>query len=157
MGNTQFKIEGEQPHVSEVLPMYFGAGFILILALFIFVVEFVRSPSIPIVENLIQIFPLIFASIIFYLFSLVRTKAHSERIEIVDGILYVYRKEIRRWFKPIEEIENIDIETFSENLAMRGQTLIVFYIKNGQSWSTSYVNYTEKQLKELKRFVETSV
>lgn len=31
--------------------------------------------------------------------------------------------------------------------------MVVFYLTNGESWSTSYVNFTMAQLQNLKRYI----
>lgn len=138
-----FKVEAQKPHVSEVMPQYFTAGFLLVFSIVFLLVDAIST------------IPILFGALIVYMFSLMRTKADSERIEIIDNVVYVFRKNIRRWHKPIEEIEMLDINTFDEHIAMRGQTMMVFYLKTGESWSTTYVNYSQKQLKDLKHYIES--
>lgn len=87
MPDRQFKISAEKPHVSEVAPHYILAGFLLVL-------------SIPFTVMLpITGFPFWFGALMVYLFSLTRTKAHSEVIQIVDDELQVYRAGNLRWRK----------------------------------------------------------
>lgn len=54
----------------------------------------------------------------------------------------------------VSNICSVDIDTYSEYKEMRGQTMVVFSLLDGDSWSIKYVNYSYSQLKSLKFFLE---
>lgn len=70
----------------------------------------------------------------------------------VDGEqFYVVKDDKVVWSENNSNIVGVDVDSFKRG--HDGMSLIVFYLKNGDSWSVSYVNYEDNELKKLKTYV----
>lgn len=128
---------------NDVAPQYFFAIVFFIFSLF------------GALHSFITWFYFSFISLIFFMFSLIRTKAAMERVLIKDDIITVFNGSTIRFKSALTDIVSLDIDSYSEFTAMRGQTAIIFYLKSGDSHSVFYVNYTQRQLKEIKSCIES--
>ncbi|WP_430460988.1 hypothetical protein ACQUQU_17445 [Thalassolituus sp. LLYu03] len=136
-------IEASKPEGGDLAPMYF---YVVLLSLFGVPLLFI---------NMVAGLALLLGALIVYLYFYTRMSSPYEAIKLIGGHLQVIRGRRAIWTGRVNDIQSVDIDTFSEFNAERGMTMVVFYLKNGDSWSFSYVNYQHKQLKMLKALVES--
>lgn len=143
MSDKDILIEAPKPNHNDLAPMYF---YVLLLSLFGIPLLFIAFPA---------GFLLTFGALIVFLYFYTRISADYEAFKIEGDHLQVIKGKRAIWKGNAKDIESVDVDTFSEYQAERGFTMVVFYFKNGTSWSFSYTNYQKEQLKKIKSIIET--
>ncbi|MAA70367.1 MAG: hypothetical protein CL679_01440 [Bermanella sp.] len=142
MSDTDILIEAPKPTHNDLAPMYF---YVTLLSLFGIPLLFIAFPA---------GFMFTFGALIVFLYFYTRISAVYEAFKIEGDCLQVIKGKRAIWKGSAKDIESVDVDTFSEFQAERGITMVVFYFKNGTSWSFSYTNYQNKQLKQIKSIIE---
>jgi hypothetical protein len=100
-------------------------------------------------------FMLTLGALIVFLYFYTRISAVYEAFKLEGDYLQIIKGKRAIWKGSAKDIESVDIDTFSEYQAERGIAMVVFYFKNDTSWSFSYTNYQNEQLKKLKSIIES--
>lgn len=143
MLDTDILIEAPKPTNNDLAPMYF---YVTLLCLFAIPLLFLAFPA---------GFMIMFGALIVFLYFYTRISAVYEAFKIEGDCLQVIKGKRSIWKGSVKGIESVDVDTFSEYQAERGGTMVVFYFKNGTSWSFSYKNYQNEQLKKIKSIIES--
>ena len=143
MSDTDILIEAPKPTHNDLAPMYF---YVTLLSLFGIPLLFIAFPA---------GFMFTFGALIVFLYFYTRISAVYEAFKIEGDCLQVIKGKRAIWKGSAKDIESVDVDTFSEFQAERGITMVVFYFKNGTSWSFCYTNYQNKQLKQIKSIIES--
>jgi hypothetical protein len=86
---------------------------------------------------------------LFFLLGLTRSSAGVELIYSNEGNINVVKKGRLIWSAAVADIINIDVDSYSPNCRVRGETMIIFYLVGGREYSVFYVNYDVSDLKLL--------
>ncbi len=139
---ADIEIRAKKPELNDLSPQVFFAS--------IFIVTAVVSLFI----NIFLSFIFGFVALIFGMLILTRVSQPLERIVVKNGLLIAYRGEKKLWQEYLTELSKIDIDTYSEYECVRGQTMIVFNLNSGDSFSMFYTNYTRADLTRIKNVVD---
>lgn len=138
---VDIEVKAKRPELGDLSPqVFFGSIFLFGAITTIFM-------------NLLLSFILGIVALIFGMLILTRTSQPIEKIIASSGILKAYRGEKILWSVSLDKLTSVDIDTYSEYNRMRGQTMIVFYLKNGDSYSIYYTNYSQSDLIKIKNIV----
>lgn len=136
--HVDYELKAKIPEGSDFLVQKFWIGFLLILgACFTFVSIFLMLPFLMGISA-------------FYGYIIFRRSNGSEVIRIDEKSIKAYRNNKIILSLDIDQIVDIDVDSFSTNNVMRGQSMIVFHLLTGDSRSINYVNYEYDDLKALK-------
>lgn len=135
------EIKAQKPSLNDLSPQIF------------FCTIFCLGSIIALLGNILLAFILGFVALIFGMLIFVRTSQPTERTVLSSGVLKVYKGKKLLWSADAHDIASIDIDTYSEYNRMRGQTMIVFYLKSGDSYSIHYTNYSNTDLFKIKSLI----
>lgn len=138
---VNYELKTKNLNKTDFLPQVFWGTFFLLLGM---VFAFI---------SIILIFPFLLGVASFYGYIFFRKSNENEMIKIEDNILKAYRGGKVIVSIEVKEIKDIDIDSYSLNAYLRGQTMIVFYFLNGESFSLNYVNYEHDDLVNLKKII----
>ncbi len=139
---VSFKIESRKPIINDLSPLLFFMG------------AFFIATFITLLFGSFAAFSLGMITLVFGMHILIRVSPPKEVILIENGTISAYSGKKKLWSKEVTKIRDVDIDTFSEFKRMKGSTMIVFNLLDGDSWSIKYVNYSHSQLKDLKCYFE---
>lgn len=143
MPDTDILIEAPKPTNNDLAPMYF---YVTLFSLFGIPLLFIDFPV---------GFMFMFVALIIFLYFYTRISAVYEAFKLDGDYLQVIKGNRPIWKGSAIDIKSVDVDTFSEYQAERGITMIVFYFKDETSWSFSYTNYQNEQLKRIKSLIES--
>jgi hypothetical protein len=86
---------------------------------------------------------------LFFLLGLARSSAGVELIYSTEGNIYVVKNGCLIWSSAVADITHVDVDSYSPNCRVRGETMIVFYLVGGREYSVFYTNYAVSDLRLL--------